>query len=308
LRLSGRLDDSAQLLREALEMFPGDADLEQSLAWTHNFRRDWPSALPLWAALKRKYPNKPNVISGITAALWEARQELGIAQSEGKPAPFEIPESLLSDNDAQADEKTAIRKMLLKFESIGDSCEFGIVQRRFGAEPLGLLRWATTDPPQLIEALNTRLEGVGDPEHTVIEEHDGEYISWDRRYAMYTHTFTPVTAEPLDTFTGQHLRRLQYMKRKLLEDLESGKKIFVYKSDDGLPDEHVRGLHDAIRGYNNTALLLCVRLQDDAHPMRTLEVLQEGLFIGYIDRYSTVDINVDVWLALCRQLLARLQE
>src|SRR5436305_104536 len=29
-----------------------------------------------------------------------------------------------------------------RFESLGDNCEFGILQRLEGAEPLGLLRWA----------------------------------------------------------------------------------------------------------------------------------------------------------------------
>jgi tetratricopeptide (TPR) repeat protein len=306
LRLCGRLEESARVLETALRSFSNDADLEQSLAWPTNFRRQWPEALRMWAELKRKYPNNPSVLSGTTAALWEAKQVLGIAQSEGIAAPFDIPESLLNDNDDGSDDQGAVKRMLLRFESLGDSCEFGIVQRRYSAEPIGLLRWATTDPPQLTQALLSRLEGVGEPEHTVIEDIRGEYISWDRRYAMYNHTFTPPTLEPLDSFVPQHLRRLQYLRRKLIEDLEAGRKIFVYKSDDGLPDDQATALHDAIRGYNDRNILLCVRLQDRDHPVGALEELQSGLFIGYIDRYSTVDINIAVWLDLCRATLARL--
>jgi tetratricopeptide (TPR) repeat protein len=305
LRFAGRMKESLRLFEDALQKFPNDAELEQSYAWTLTFSKDWPAALTKWAELKRKFPSKPNVVSGITTALWEAKQELGIAESEGRPAPFAIPESLVVDDAEPTDDKAALKKMLLRFESLGDSCEFGIVQRNFGAEPIGLLRWATTDPPELTQALLTRLDGVGQPEYTVIEDNKGEYISRDLRYAMYTHTFTPSSSESLDIFTGQHLRRLRYLRRKLVEDLEAGKKIFVYKSDDGLPDDQAKALHAAIRSYNARAALLCVRLKDEQHPTGTIEELQEGLFIGYIDRYSTVDINANMWLHFCRETLAR---
>jgi hypothetical protein len=32
-------------------------------------------------------------------------------------------------------------ELMLNFESIGDSCEFGLVQRMAGAEPLGGSSW-----------------------------------------------------------------------------------------------------------------------------------------------------------------------
>ena len=35
-----------------------------------------------------------------------------------------------------------LNEMLLEFESLGDNCEFGLVQRHFGAEPISLLRFA----------------------------------------------------------------------------------------------------------------------------------------------------------------------
>ena len=42
------------------------------------------------------------------------------------------------------------RDLVLQFESIGDNCELGLVQRRAGSEPLGLLRFAgSTDKVSL---------------------------------------------------------------------------------------------------------------------------------------------------------------
>jgi hypothetical protein len=85
-------------------------------------------------------------------------------------------------------------------------------------------------------------------------------------------------------------------------DLAAAEKIVVYKSNQGLTDEQARGIFQAIRRFGGKVALLCVRLKDDAHKAARLEELDDGLFMGYIDRFSTVDINVDVWIDLCRQV------
>jgi hypothetical protein len=53
-------------------------------------------------------------------------------------------------------------KLMLGFESLGENCEFGLVQRRCGAEPLSLLRFASAPLPQLLAALHARFQGLGD--------------------------------------------------------------------------------------------------------------------------------------------------
>ncbi len=199
----------------------------------------------------------------------------------------------------------ALRDLLMQFESLGDSCEFGMVQRRFGAEPIGLLRWTSTPLPQLVLALDSDFAGVGEAEHTIITvSEQGEYTTMDRRYHMNSHTFTLATAEPIARFTAQHLRRMQYLRRKLLDDLATGDKIFVYKSERGVSDDEGRELFAAIRRHGGHAALLCVRLETEEHPRGTLTRLEDGLFIGHIDRFSTVDIHVDAWTDLCRQTRA----
>ncbi len=301
LRNAGRFSESENFLKEALLRFPNNIDLERQLAMTATLKREWPIALSLWAKLKEKYPANPAVLSGITQALWQARQDLGAATEEGEKPPFEIPANLSDTNEHSNKDNLVHRALFMKFESIGDTCEFGIVQRRFGAEPIGLLRWASTNPANLIKALDSRFEGVGEAEHTVIEVSHGEYITRDKRYHMFSHTFTPETAEPIEKFTSQHLRRMQFLRRKLVDDLPLGDKIFVYKSNHGLSDEEAKGIHDAIRRYGGLTALLCVRIEDELHKSGTLKLGGDGLFIGYIDRFSTVDINVDTWVSLCER-------
>jgi hypothetical protein len=94
---------------------------------------------------------------------------------------------------------------------------------------------------------------------------------------------------------------MQFLRRKLISDIAAGEKIFVYKYVGGLSEVDIRSIFEAIRRYGKLTALLCVRINNDAHPIGTLEEFDDGLFVGYIDRFSTVDINVDVWIDLCRK-------
>ena len=52
----------------------------------------------------------------------------------------------------QGDMLEDARAIVTQFESLGGTghgCEFGLFQRHFGAEPLGLLRWADLSPELL---------------------------------------------------------------------------------------------------------------------------------------------------------------
>jgi hypothetical protein len=224
--------------------------------------------------------------------LWKARQDQGLA--DGTLA-FEIPESLA---EIEADSLTAL---LMRFESIGTNCEFGLVQRRHNAEPLGLLRWAAISPDALVTALENRLSGVGEPEHTIIFAQNGEYMTEDRRYYMLSHTFTSTTAEPMERFGPLQCRRIQFLRRKLLGDLAAGVKIFVYKAHDGISDAQMMALYEAMLGYCPRIALLCVRLA--AARAGTVERVRDKLFAGYLGRFSNVDPAVEDWIRLCQAVV-----
>jgi hypothetical protein len=67
-------------------------------------------------------------------------------------------------------------ELLLQFESLGDNCELGLVQRRAGVEPLGLFRFAGAPLRHLIRALETRFAGMADPAHVRVQPENGEYM------------------------------------------------------------------------------------------------------------------------------------
>src|SRR4029077_17204803 len=180
---------------------------------------------------------------------------------------------------------------------------FGMVQRMYQVEQMSLLRWARTPPGSLVKALNAWLEGVGDPEHTLITVEGDEYRTQDRAYAMHSHTFTSPTAEPIELFAPEQCRRIQWLRRKLLESLTNATKIFVYTCQDGLPDDEAAALYVALQHYSSRNCLLCVRIEQPGRATGTVERIRDGFFMGYIDKLSTVDISVSTWLGLCKTVV-----
>jgi tetratricopeptide (TPR) repeat protein len=303
LRESGELEASVTQARAALQSFPDHLDLEVELAFTLSAMRDWPAALALWESLKAKHPHHDGLRSNITFILGQAMADQAIRGG----APFEIPRALLESanvDDVPAEDQVALLK---RFESLGDSCEFGMVQRLYQVEQMTLLRWAFTTPENLIAALKTRFDGVGDPEYTEIDVIGDEYRTRDRRYFMQSHTFTSPTAEPLEFFAPEQCRRLQWLKRKLLDSLTTAARVFVYSGQGGLTEDQVTALHDAMLPYSPKAKLLCMRVKEPGHPPGTVERLRAGLWIGYLEKFSTVDIAVANWLTVCQTVTEQME-
>src|ERR1700758_3814147 len=90
--------------------------------------------------------------------------------------------------DAVAAAALADRDLVLQFESLGDNCELGLVQRRVGVEPLGLFRFASAPLRHLIRAMDARFAGIADPDHVRVETQNGEYMIRLSKYDFIYHT------------------------------------------------------------------------------------------------------------------------
>ena len=154
---------------------------------------------------------------------------------------------------------TADAALLDRFESLGADCEFGFVQRHFGIEPISLLRWVGTDLGRLVRGLRDRFEGMGDPDWTRLEwdAAASEYKLRDPSY-FDTHSmiFAPLPPDTLERARLASCARLQLLRRKLLHDIEAGRRIFVFKSalisDDDAP---IRALSAALHAIGPAPLL-----------------------------------------------------
>jgi hypothetical protein len=178
----------------------------------------------------------------------------------------------------------------MKFESLGGSghgCEFGLVQRHYGAEPLSLLRWADIGIDCLCEALERRFDGVGDLEYTEIFPHDHqEYWTRDKRFHMAMRTFVKTSDIEPELMAVKVSGRLKFLKEKLVNDLISSEKIFVYRNMfRNLTDQELARLSAALSSYG-TNFLLYIRYASVDHPGGTVIKAGPRLIIGYIDRFA----------------------
>jgi tetratricopeptide (TPR) repeat protein len=287
----GRLDEADRLLGDALSRFSYHPDLFAEYARVAVRREDWSAALTRWTDAHRCFPDEARFAHRV----FEMQLRLADQGTPQTDAGYQPPVAAASAQPTALanEERRRIRDTLLHFESLGGrglGCEFGIFQRDYGAEPLGLLRWADMPPDKLVEVLVSRFAGVGEPDNTVMfvdREHGRpEYCTQDKRGMMFMRTFVFEEDEPSDRMWSQALRRLKFLADKLICDLEAAEKIFVYRiTSRNLSEAEVDAIWRAVRSYGDNTLLY-VRYEDAAHPNGMVEVVKPGLMIGYMDRFK----------------------
>jgi tetratricopeptide (TPR) repeat protein len=313
LALSGRGDEAEAVCQAALARFPDNRLVLIEHAALATRRGDWALALRRAQAAQAMRPDDEEV----NKILNRARNQV----LEDPRAPADRAPAAADDDGHDAAPARAadpgLAAFFAGFESLGATgagCEFGIVQRRFGAEPFGLMRWAKITIPGLIQALQTRFEGMGLEENTQLvvqgtsADHE-EYFIQDSRFGYWTHTFVKVEDAPFERMYKQSVRRVRFLREKLLEDLQAGNKIYVFKVSQRVRPKHLHRLFAALRTYGD-CVLLCNTLADAEHPKGSLEMLEEGLFLGRSDSFMDTGIggrtgvDADQWRAFCEQVAA----
>ncbi len=195
------------------------------------------------------------------------------------------------------------RDLLGRFEGIGDNCQFGNVQRHFGIEPLGLLRFAGVR--DLHRLFASRFAGLGEPGSLVAYLAGSEYQIRDHEYGLFYHTFRYENEITLGEVLAENETKIRYLIRKLTEDLEDGEKIFVYRRfvEDDLPT--VAELHRILRGYGPVKLLWVTTGAPGRAP-GDVEWAGPDLLRGYLATGADNDPSVfdpEHWIGLLRNAL-----
>ena len=208
----------------------------------------------------------------------------------------------------------SLRELMLDFESLGDNCEFGLVQRQAGAEPVSLLRFASPTIPLehrarfIAEAIRNKFAGLGAPGtvNLTLEGEAGrrEYIGRESIYHLFYHTFKIEGEIDPVQFTQSESRRLEFLATKLMRDLQSGEKIWLWKANLPTSDDVINNLLDALRSQGPNRLLW-VSLADEHHPHGTIAQVSPDLVKAYIDRLAPYDnapnVSFDSWVEICRK-------
>jgi Sulfotransferase family len=242
--------------------------------------------------------------SGVTADEVRPETESGGAYAAPvllrsvEPAPAGVPSGEPPD--------LSDRELVLRFESIGENCEFGLVQRRCGAEPLGLFRFASAPLPKLMAGLEQGFEGLSDPDNLEVQlsSNGREYMVYDRKYQLLYHAWVLAEEASAEAVHQREIRRLPLLIRKLIEDLKLAEKIFIFHGMEPLSQEDAQGLLARLRNFGPNTLLW-LELADAAQRPGTVEWAGEGLLKGYMDRFApgddAHDLSLDCWVAVCRE-------
>ncbi len=289
LSSNGRYDEAETICAAALKKTPSHLRLLVEYARIATRRGDWTEGHARLVHAQTILPDNERIATEIQNVRLQMAEEI-----------TELPQ-------AGADSAIA------RFESLGGtgvSCEFAMIQRRLGADSVGLLRWSRNDINHLLDALGAEFEGVGSEENTILKTarhnvDNEEYVTQDRRYFMESHTFVRTADAPMDSMFKQTCRRLRFLKGKLIEDLRAAEKMFIFKAHRAITDEEAAALHRALQAYGDNALL-CVMRAGPGTPRGTLRVVGRGLYVGYVshfinDESGNAGSDIATWEALCRE-------
>lgn len=198
------------------------------------------------------------------------------------------------------------------FETIGNNCEFGIVQRKAGFDPLGLFRnVGFLNVEQIIGAIVANLDGMFDDGNYSYDSRPGwsDYSLVCHRFGFVFHSAVPISIERGTAEWHQQIRRnlgsFRFLKEKFRDDLVSGEKILIYRSKQTASMALVRELHAAIRSRGPCWLLYIMEAPD--RPFGWVDLIDDDLLVGGIAQLSNENpprIDFPAWEAIARTALA----
>jgi hypothetical protein len=145
--------------------------------------------------------------------------------------------------DTIAETELTDRELVLQFESIGDNCEMGFVQRKVGAEPLGMFRFAGVPLDHLLRAMRARFEGMADSANVRVQPENGEYMIKLTKYDFIYHADVKIDQADPEVLRQQQTRTVRFLVDKLIADLENPSKILVFRQNEPLSANDLVDLH-----------------------------------------------------------------
>ncbi|WP_162800746.1 hypothetical protein [Acidibrevibacterium fodinaquatile] len=204
--------------------------------------------------------------------------------------------------------KTPAEIFISRFESLGDNCEFGLVQRRCGAEPIDLLRWSFIELPDLIRCLENEFSGLEDPENLHVgffapdAEDPKEYAIYNKRLGIQKHSHILNDQISADKLLELEAKRLTIMRKKFLKQMRENDKIYVVKYNNTPSEDKIFRLFSVLQKFGQKRLLWAVA-GDETQNEGTVEQLAPGLFKAYVNRFAPYDdaptLSLEPWLAIC---------
>jgi hypothetical protein len=197
------------------------------------------------------------------------------------------------------------------FESLGDNCEFGFVQRANGFEDGGLLRWSISPLDKLILCLDTNFRdfylfdnlepsapdmvrdtGTGLMFHTQMHSIDGRFVlGEDARREIY----------------AKEKSKMYHLLDKFRRRIQQPGIICVYKRNSGTTDDEAQRLQRSLNKFGQSTLLLVNSTTNTAR-WSTVYRSPLGFLVGLLDEFAPYfaadQVSIRVWNALLKNAYA----
>lgn len=216
--------------------------------------------------------------------------------------------------DAAPDRYLLRPDLLAQFESLGDNCEFGFVQRFHGVEPSGLMRWATAPIEGVITGLN---DGWSDLYQVDALQPWAFDMAWDDRYKIALHGSVRCSRDsqgvPHFSLSGGDLlaalerdrAKALHLRDTSLAGLARRDRVYVVKANAGLNLLDIERLKTALDQYGDQRLL-CV-VPKNTFPVEGVILLGRGLKLATISQlasYHCVEMAAyGEWTALLQKAI-----
>ncbi len=202
------------------------------------------------------------------------------------------------------------------FESLGDNCELGMLQRAWGVEYSNLFRWAFSESfENTVALLRQRCANLFDFEN--LEPYGGGDMVLDRSHGIAFHSGMRSTLKQgrwqfvadedarLDLYSGEY-QKMTHLTLSTKRKLAEARKIFVYKRNDGVTEAEALALHAALRSYGPVTLLV-VNRANGADAAGTAREFRPGLYLGHVDRFADYtragDASVESWFSVLARVV-----
>jgi hypothetical protein len=196
------------------------------------------------------------------------------------------------------------RDLSLCFESLGHNCEFGLMQRQLGAEPLSLLRFAGITLDDLLAGFSAGFAGVGEAVSVSLHPTRSgrhEYLVRDARFGFSLHSFRTAHEVAAEAVVADYANRLRFGRRHLMELLAGGERLFVFQRPGQITRSQALPLLHRLRTFGPNALLY---VDQDPHlPPGVVEQVGHGLFHGRLAQMAPAEdvgeLDLTGWLGIC---------
>jgi hypothetical protein len=194
--------------------------------------------------------------------------------------------------------------LLRHFESLGDNCEFGIVQRKLSLEVFNLLRFGNAQLANLIAGLTDDFAVLNDASSVAVELNDArrrEFVVSVPAYKLRWHTFAYEDQTDHQSVLQANAVKLGYLRRKFYEGLRAGRKIYVLKRQPPITLSQAAAVLLELHRHG-PATLLCVGPVPEGRHSGEVDLVMPYLMRGYLSEFAPDDdveaVDPSGWLRL----------